>query len=382
MNSFFEGKFELFREEQSIIIKKNGDIVKKIEIKCEEPELAKINIPLSNICNMNCKYCCEAIYNSQAPEIIYQDDGFAIISEYLDYIIANKCSIHQIQLTFDYGGEPTCQIHCMDIIVNFFKKRCHKLNLKPIVQVTTNASCSEDTMYTLCRIADEIIVSLDGDKDLHEKYRVHCSGKSIFNEIVENAKIAYFSGKLKQISSVITSDTITDVYRYANFFIENFPRSRIKVSPVITVGAAKTNNIKRLSLNEWEAFVVLLRKIAKDNIILIDSKPEKRIDKLYKYGCEHMSMSNWFCWLNKKITCCSDRKREAFQIGTFGNGVAKMNYIKMLDFERNNYIDNISKCKDCFAKYYCSGGCPSFRNDKIKCDERIAKYVRLLIDQI
>lgn len=35
----------------------------------------------------------------------------------------------------------------------------------------------------------------------------------------------------------------------------------------------------------------------------------------------------------------------------------------------------------CLAKYYCSGGCPEFRNEKLNCERRVKKYARMFIQK-
>ena len=66
-------------------------------------------------------------------------------------------------------------------------------------------------------------MSIDGDKELNERYRIHRSEGSVFSTILSNAKAIYNSGKLKQISSVVTVDTVAGVERYIDFLAENFP---------------------------------------------------------------------------------------------------------------------------------------------------------------
>lgn len=44
-------------------------------------------------------------------------------------------------------------------------------------------------------------------------------------------------------------------------------------------------------------------------------------------------------------------------------------------------VNNLTKCHDCLAKYYCSGGCPEFRNEKLNCERRVKKYARMFIQK-
>ena len=160
-----------------------------------------------------------------------------------------------------------------------------------------------------------------------------------------------------------------------------FPESSIKIAAVIVTGDASTNGIERISLHDWANFVENIKKISSGKITIIDSKPEKKIDYWYQYGCEHMRMINWFYWLNGHISCCTDRDNTKYYFANLKNGVLYLNTDKMEEFVYNNDVNLIIKCKDCLVKYYCAGGCPDFRDGKINCERRIEKYARMFIEK-
>ena len=146
-------------------------------------------------------------------------------------------------------------------------------------------------------------------------------------------------------------------------------------------GDAKNNGIERIPFSYWFGFMNTARNLAKGKLKILDTKPEKSLTTMYLYGCEHMRMTNWFCWLDGKITCCTDRDTNTYVIGTLDNHVIKMDFAAMSRFIENNYVENIVKCDECLAKYYCAGGCPSFREGKLNCNRRIEKYAKLLIEK-
>ena len=135
-------------------------------------------------------------------------------------------------------------------------------------------------------------------------------------------------------------------------------------------------------MNEWNEFIERIKEIAKGKIIIIDSKPEKKLEYKYTYGCEHMRMSNWFCWLDGNISCCTDRENSNYYIGHVNFETLKMDYSCMSKLEKENNVENIEICSVCIAKYYCSGGCPEFRKEKMNCERRIEKYAKMFTKKI
>jgi len=380
MKEYIYNQLHIMRHENCISIYDDNNLIKRVELLPENIILGKINIPLSNVCTMKCKYCSEADYIREETRVMAEEDAYLIIDSYLEYTKGNS-KLQIVRLSFDYGGEPVCQLKALENISDYFRKACTKHGRQPIVQMTTNCVWHESLLQRILSATDEVIVSIDGDKELNERYRIHRSEGSVFSTILSNAKAIYNSGKLKQISSVVTVDTVAGVERYIDFLAENFPNASVKMSPVIMTGDAKNNGIERIPFSYWFGFMNTARNLAKGKLKILDTKPEKSLTTMYLYGCEHMRMTNWFCWLDGKITCCTDRDTNTYVIGTLDNHVIKMDFAAMSRFIENNYVENIVKCDECLAKYYCAGGCPSFREGKLNCNRRIEKYAKLLIEK-
>lgn len=367
------------RKDKILILENEKNNRKKIiELTETKNSLGQLNIPLSNLCNMNCLYCAEERYNNSCIQTTTTNNAFSLIDIYFEFV-KNYKNITTIKLSFDYGGEPTCCSECLLVVSAYFKEKCKNNDKKSIIQMTTNGVCDSRTMKDIIKNIDECIISIDGYKNLHDKYRIYKSGASQFDLIMNNAKAIFSCGKLKQLSSVITYDTIKNVDEYAEFIKENFNGTTIRINPVINIGAAKKNCIKSISHNEWEQFVSQIKKIFDKDVTVIDARPFKDILKKYSYGCENLYMTNWFYWLDGSITCCTNRESEEYMIGKVVDGTASIDRTKIKHLQEINYVEGIEKCSECIAKYYCAGGCPSFRANKIDCERRIKKYASLLI---
>lgn len=380
MKEYNENGYRVQREKSKIIVEKDNGQKSLFDLVEKSSSIGKINIPLSNICTMECLYCSEAEYNRKQRISLDSHISHEIIDAYIEWI-SNYPEIKEVRLSFDYGGEPVCQLNILEDVVCYFRKKCQMQELKSIVLLTTNGAWDKKLLPRVIDCADEIIVSLDGPKALHEKYRKYKNECSVFDLIVKNTLEIKRVGKLKHISSVITQDTIKQPEKYIRFFMELFPYSTIKISAVIMTGNAIKNGVERVPLKDWKKFVCEINHIVDGKITIIDSKPEKKCDYKYIYGCEHMRMTNWFYWLDGKISCCTDRENTNYYIGYVKDEILKMDYLLMHKLKKYNAVENIEKCKGCLAKYYCCGGCPEFREDKLNCEKRVEKYAKIFIQK-
>lgn len=370
---------EYIKDDKQILIKKDGVVLKYIELKDVDIHIGKINIPLSNICTMECIYCSEGVYNSESNKCINETNAFVFIDAYIEWI-KNYEYINEIVLTFDYGGEPTSQIELLHKVVFYFREKCKKNKIKSIVRMTSNGIWNVRAKKIVEDCIDEVIISLDGPKEIQEKYRISKNGYS-FDFILNNALDVKNNNKLKQVSSVITKTTIQRKEAYLDFMVKYFSGGAVKMTPVLMKGNARINKIESINRNEWNEFVKYMKTETNGVIKIIDSYIGKDIDKMYYYGCEHMQMTNWFLWLDGNITCCTDRERKEFVIGEVDDNIINMKYEYMHTLINENYIDNIDQCQNCIAIHYCAGGCPTFRKKQINCDERVKKYAKFLIEK-
>ena len=384
IQSYYDNRYIIILDNKVITVyDKKGNIIKNIYLKNISNNTARLNISLSNICNLKCSYCSEGNYINKPPQVISVSDSFMVIDSYIKYILDN-CTDYKIDtiiLSFDYGGEPVLKLDILEKISEYFKKICSTYSIKSIVQMTTNCAWDSLLLDRVCSALDEIIVSIDGYEELHNKYRINSSNYS-FNTIIYNAKKINERKKMKYISIVITMDCISHYKEYINFFIDNFYNSYIKISPVLFRGSAIKNNIDKIQYVEWNNFVKNILSISNDKIKILDTKPEKTFSKLYLYGCEYIKLIDWFFWTNGKITCCTDRDYDKLTIGLCKNHNLEIYYDLMNKLIFENNVENIETCKDCIAKYYCSGGCVKFRNSKLNCEKRINKYLNMIIDSI
>ena len=85
MKEYIYNQLHIMRHENCISIYDDNNLIKRVELLPENIILGKINIPLSNVCTMKCKYCSEADYIREETRVMAEEDAYLIIDSYLEY---------------------------------------------------------------------------------------------------------------------------------------------------------------------------------------------------------------------------------------------------------------------------------------------------------
>lgn len=174
-----------------------------LDKKCDCLDTLVINCTES--CNLNCGYC---IYSGNyASERAHNNSGRMkehIALRALDDFLAH--SIDEPNITF-YGGEPLLE---KDLISKVIERAKQAKNKSPKYAMTTNLTLARESMAWLAANNMMITVSLDGPKEVHDKWRKYRNGAGSYDLIIGNLKLIernfpkYFESKIA-ISATISS---------------------------------------------------------------------------------------------------------------------------------------------------------------------------------
>ena len=100
MNRMEEEGYSVYRDELNIIVETNENKKFVFPLKKQNIVTGKINIPLSNLCTMNCLYCSEAEYNRKKAKRFDINVAYQIIDAYMKWL-DDYPSVNQVRLSFD-----------------------------------------------------------------------------------------------------------------------------------------------------------------------------------------------------------------------------------------------------------------------------------------
>lgn len=310
-------------------------------------------------CNLCCEYCFakEGTYNT-ARDYMSSEVG----KKAIDFLIEHSGPRHNLEVDF-FGGEPLMNMQVVKDIVAYGRKRGEECGKEFSFTMTTNCLLlNDENIDFLNKEMDNVVLSIDGRKNIHNAVRKTRNGKECYDVIYNNAKAfrAVRGDKRYYVRGTFTNKNI-DFCNDVLYLAKDF--DQISVEPVV------------LDPNHPLA-------IRKEQIPQILEEYEK-LSKEYLKAWEEGHPFNFFHFmldlegspcLNKKLSGCGVGC-EYLAISPVGDiypchqfvGGSKEYYMgnvldgtfntEVQDKFRENTVYKKEGCNDCFAKYHCSGGC-------------------------
>ncbi len=218
---------------QSQIIKNfqtNGILLEKeIEV-IEHPEppylkhllkndMEQVTLQVTQNCNLRCEYC---VYGGKYLNRKHCNNkmSFETAKAAIDFGISNSKETRRLSIGF-YGGEPLLEFELIKKCILYVNQTVEGQDV--FFTITTNGTLlSEDKMKFFCDYDVQIVISLDGMKEEHDKHRKFSNGQGSFDVIIKNVR------KFKELypdyvkrnvnfNTVISPETnVTKVEKYFN----------------------------------------------------------------------------------------------------------------------------------------------------------------------
>ncbi|MBD7912128.1 MULTISPECIES: thioether cross-link-forming SCIFF peptide maturase [Clostridium] len=312
-------------------------------------------------CNLRCKYCFadEGEYHGHKGVMSLETAKKAI-----DYVIKRSGPRKNIEIDL-FGGEPTMIMDTLKDVIKYARDNEKKWGKNVRFTMTTNATLLTDEMMDFMdKEMGNIILSLDGRKEVNDNVRIKADGSGSYNDILPNIKKMISKrtkGKTYYVRGTFTranTDFYEDVVSMLN---EGF--REISIEPVVL------EDKHTLSLREED-----LPTIFENYDKLYEDMRKRRKEGKDEFNFYHFNidLQGGPC-VYKRISGCGAGfeyvaitpqgevypchqfvGREEFKLGdiyedTFNSELSK-------SFKKA-HIYNKPKCKKCWARFYCSGGC-------------------------
>ena len=326
---------------------RSGDVVKAL---C---------LHVAHTCNLNCSYC----FASQGK---YHGDralmSFEVGKRALDFLIEN--SGHRTNLEVDFfGGEPLMNWDVVKQLVAYARTQEEPHHKKFRFTLTTNGMLIDDDVIDFAnREMSNVVLSLDGRKEIHDRLRVDYAGNGSYDRIVPRFQklVASRGGKNYYMRGTFTHanpDFTKDVFHMADLGF-----TELSMEPVVCAPgdpAALTAEDLKIVKEQYEL-------LAKD---MLRREKEGKPITFYHYmldltggpcvykrisgcgsGTEYMAVTPW----GDLYPCHQFVGEEKYKLGNIWDGVT--NTALREDFRACNAYAR-KEFDDCWARLYCSGGC-------------------------
>ncbi|MCR5234562.1 MAG: thioether cross-link-forming SCIFF peptide maturase [Lachnospiraceae bacterium] len=331
-----------------------------IDFKKRKTVVKALCLHISHDCNLACKYCFagEGEYNQNKRELMSYEVG----KRALDYLVENSGSRRNLEVDF-FGGEPLMNWDVVRQLVEYGRSIEEKYNKKFRFTLTTNGVLLNDDILEFAnKEMSNLVLSIDGRREVHDRMRPFRGGQGSYDKIVDKFKKAADSREQMNyyVRGTFTRNNLDfseDVKHLAELGFE-----QISVEPVVASPeedyAIREEDVPMI-LDQYDRLAAYLLDRRKEGkpvnffhfMIDLSGGPcvAKRLSGCGS-GTEYMSVTP----TGDLYPCHQFVGKDEFRLGSVYEGIT--NTEVQDEFKLCNVYAK-EKCRECFARFYCSGGC-------------------------
>ena len=330
-----------------------------IDFKKRQTVVKALCLHIAHDCNLACKYCFaeEGEYHGRRALM-----SFEVGKAALDFLVANSGNRINLEVDF-FGGEPLMNWQVVKDLVEYGRSLEEPHNKKFRFTLTTNGVLlSDDILEFANKEMSNIVLSIDGRKEIHDLMRPFRGGQGSYDMIVPKfQKVAESRDQMNYyVRGTFTRNNLDfaeDVLHLADLGFK-----QISVEPVVAEPAddyaIREEDLPALK-EEYDKLAVEMIKRRKDGkafnffhfMIDLEGGPcvAKRLSGCGS-GTEYLAVTPW----GDLYPCHQFVGKDEFLMGNVQDGITRTDIQD--EFKCCNVYAK-DKCKKCFAKFYCSGGC-------------------------
>ena len=346
-----------YLEENGILYTEDNNLS---NIKYNEENIVKaMCLHVAHDCNLKCKYCFASQGNFKGERSMMDlETG----KKALLYLAMNSGKRRNLEVDF-FGGEPLMNFETVKKLVDYGRELEKEYNKRFRFTITTNGVLLDDEKIDyINENMENVVLSLDGRKEINDDMRLTISGEGSFDVILPKIKkmVEKRGDKDYYVRGTFTNHNLDFGSDAMDFYKHGF--KKISIEPVVTPEsmeyALRQEHLKRV-LKEYEDFSREYIKI-------------KRQDKDFYFFHFMIDLDQGPCIVKRAVGCGAGSEyiavtpegeiypchqfvgEEEFKLGTLDTGIEKK---ELRDEFKMANVYNKEKCRTCWARFYCSGGC-------------------------
>lgn len=314
---------------------------------------------IAHDCNLACKYCFaeEGEYHGRRALM-----SFEVGKKALDFLVANSGNRVNLEVDF-FGGEPLMNWDVVKQLVAYGRSLEEPNNKKFRFTLTTNGVLlNDEVMEFVNKEMSNVVLSLDGRKEVNDRMRPFRTGKGSYDLIVPKfQKLAESRNQTNYyIRGTFTRNNLDfseDVKHFADLGFKQMSIEPV-VGPEEDPYSIREQDLPQI-MEEYDKLALeYIDRYKKGNgfnffHFMIDLTQGPCVYKRLSgcgSGTEYLAVTPW----GDLYPCHQFVGQEEFLMGNVDEGITKP---EIADEFRGCSVYSKESCKNCFARFYCSGGC-------------------------
>jgi len=345
------------RKEVELLINEEILFSKSIDYYESELTLKSMCLNVAHACNFACKYCFakKGQYGEKKSLMTFQAARTAI-----DFLVENSRNRRDLEIDF-FGGEPLFAFDTVRRTIDYARISYPDRNFR--FTITTNGSLlNEEIENYLYENNVSIVLSLDGSKEVNDKFRVYNNGEGTFSDIIDKIRIVtnhrkgsggYYVRGTYTHQTLEISKTVMDLF--------NLGFDYISLEPVVA---------REKEMGICNSDLEVLKKEYEE---LADEFIETQKSRRWHFFHFNIDLTAGPC-IQKRIHGCGAGVEyvavspngnfypchqfdgiEETLLGNVSTGISNKELQE--NFRYANFLFNKKECSNCWARFYCSGGC-------------------------
>ncbi len=331
------------------------------DFKARNTVIKALCLHVAHTCNLNCTYCFASQGKYHGERALM---SFEVGKQAIDFLIAHSGTRVNLEVDF-FGGEPLMNWEVVKQIVAYARSQESIYHKHFRFTLTTNGVLVDDEVIEFSnREMSNVVLSLDGRKEVHDHLRKDYAGNGSYDAIVPKfQKFAKARGdKSYYIRGTFTHNNVdftNDIFHMADLGF-----TELSMEPVVCAPGDPYALTEEDMPPLFDQYELLARE-------MLRRKKEGRGFTFYHYmldlthgpciykrisgcgsGTEYMAVTPW----GELFPCHQFVNEPEYSLGNVWDGVTNEKVRE--EFKLCNAYAR-PECQDCWAKLYCSGGCPA-----------------------
>lgn len=326
--------------------------------------LSTLELCVTHGCNLNCRYCygrhdtgnVDPLYGSACTQMP-ESTAFKAI----DIFWEGTGSLKELNLTF-FGGEPFLNLPLMQATADYCRKKEKESGKKIRLSVVTNGTLLDAAAINFVKTYGvSVQISIDGPAPVQDYNRPFRDGGGSYTSVLEGMRRLRASGR-KHIPARVTAaagngDSL-EIFRH----LINLGFSSVHLEPDLGGGCEGEG----LSSDEVDRLIQREEQVARCLVDLIQEGRYANYHGLVRHVRDTRVVHNrryFYCGAGRGLICVSNEGEfypchrflgiKAYCLGTIDTGI---DHQKRVPFN-TRHVDTRSGCRECWARYFCGGGC-------------------------
>ncbi|MFC1709126.1 radical SAM protein [Candidatus Omnitrophota bacterium] len=319
-------------------------------------KIARLDLEITSDCNLNCTYC----FRNPKPAVKYMNKKIARAA--LDYLLENSDS-EKVGIYF-CGGEPLLNFPLIEYVVRYAQNKSKKYNKSVKFLLNTNGTLlSRKIVNFLDRHFSYIELSLDGDKRIHDGQRPYkLDSRSLSSHKNATKYLPLMLNLFKDRLHIIAVQNPNNpqglrIYRYFKKLKVMYIKFGLCVFSSSPEFCINKKNISKVLSDQRDLFKEYVKEMRSKNSIYIEDYWTSIWLILFggslKLGCGAGRSIIAVSAKGEFFSCHRAVSDPAFKLGSLNKGIDRRKH----SFYADRFCDTFIKCRECWVRTICGGGC-------------------------